>query len=685
MSDLLDDRGRFLELIGSARADDFDRLGIRTIRELLYAFPRDLSDPSQFRSIADLVPGRPATVLARAASVSKPSPSAGRAGERGNPPGLLAAELIDDSGMILEAVWPDQPWLRERLPHCRLLVHGAARRIGRRLVMERPLCHPLAPDAGMEGPIPAYPVAGGLTQPIWRRILGRVLDPALANLEDPLPARLAAGKGYPGLRQAIRRLHFFARDPDWRLARNRLVWDDYFYSQLAILAARRHTLRDRPAIRLSLGPELDHRIRRLHPFRFTPAQDRVIREIGSDFASPFPARRLLQGEAGCGKATVAAYFLLAAAANQVQAFLLTTTDARARRHFAWFGNLLDNSPNSRIRAGLLAGDQDPGERRNLLERMAAGALDIVCASRGFTGEVAVFPRLGLLVVDEQDILGLHRRCRLPPGEDRAHLLVLTSLPLARSLIPTSYGGLEPDFIDASPPGRKPVKTHWHFRSRPGPVREMLESEFRRGRQALVVRPEDGDFTGEGGESIPEFLGGFRLVELGSRLGREDRRRALEDFRLGRIDIMAGAFAEMVEVEAGNATVMLADRAERFTLSQLHQLRMRVGGGPERGHFIMLSEPGREEERLAVIRDNPDGLAVAEAALELGESTGPGPAGQPVWRLADLSSDFELIRDAREEAAKLLEKDPDLTRTGHIPLRRELVRRHGRLWDRAEEY
>ena len=701
MADPLDDSVQFLRHAGPARSRDFAKLGIQTIRDLLYAFPRDMSDRSGLRRIADCHEGEASTVLASAVAVSERS-IPHRNGKGGSLK-ITIAELSDGSGKFLEASWFNQPWLRDKLLSSRILVHGQGHWHGIKLVMEHPL-YEIVPEEdararevarGFARIVPVYPCTGGLTQPIWRKIITEALETRLSGLEEPLPAGMPARLGIPGIGEAIRNLHFPEDAASWHQARRRLAWDECLFLQLTLLAARRHALLDLPGRQFRIGPELDNRIRRLYPFRLTPGQDRAIREISRDMQSPLPMQRLLQGDVGCGKTAVAAYALLAAVANRAQACIMAPTALLARQHFDTFGHILANSPNARVRMGILIGGMPAVERTLAEERLANGGIDIVCATHSAIGDGVAFRDLGLVVIDEQHKFGVRQRFDMVRKGVRPDTLVMTATPIPRSLALSVYGDLDCSVIDTPPPGRKPVKTLQFPQSQRGMAWEIVRGELRRGRQAFIVCPlveENEELDLKSAAAVLENaakgeLAGFRLAPLNGRMDRGEQNRIMDDFRAGRIDALVGTIVVEVGVDVPNATVMLVEQAERFGLAQLHQLRGRVGRGAEQGTFVMLSDAreGEAGARLAALIANADGFAVAEADLAIrgpGEFTGVRQHGWTGLRLVDLARDIGLLREAREEASRLLEADPALAAKEHLPLRRELVRRYGRQWDRV---
>jgi ATP-dependent DNA helicase RecG len=702
MTNSLDDSIQFLKHVGPARADDFAKLDVNTVRDLIWTFPRDMSDRSSLHTIADSPEYRPVTIVATAVGViERTARRRGRfAAGRRAPFSITTAEITDDSGGILEVVWFNQPWLKDKLAGARVLLHGKAKRVGKRLHMDHPL-YEIVPDNAPASTlnfgriVPIYPCTGSLNQALWRRVMAHALDTRLDGLEDPLDGEFLRSRDFPDRRWAVRTMHFPESPEDAARARRRLAWEECFYLQLAVLAARRHALHDLPGRAFKIGPELDTRIRRLFPFRLTGGQDRAARDIARDMQSPLPMQRLLQGDVGSGKTAVAAYALLAAVANRAQACIMAPTSLLARQHHETFSRFLTNSPNARVRVGVLTGGMAAAEKRLVLERLANGTLDIVAATHSAIGDNVVFHDLGLVIIDEQHKFGVRQRFELSRKGVRPDLLVMTATPIPRSLALSVYGDLDLSVIDELPPGRKPVKTLWISRGKPGEAWELMRRELSRGRQGFVVCPlveesEDSDLR-SAEEMHRELsageLKGFRLEILHGRMKRPEQQAIMDRFREGRIDAIVSTIVIEVGVDVPNSTVMLVDHAERFGLAQLHQLRGRVGRGAEQGYFLMLSDArgGEAGERLSALLAASDGFAIAEADLRIrgpGDFTGTRQHGLSSLRLVDLASDIDLMADARSEAARILEDDPELTRREHVSLRRELTRLYGKQWDRV---
>ncbi|MDR1613220.1 MAG: ATP-dependent DNA helicase RecG [Planctomycetota bacterium] len=697
----LDDDIQFLKHVGPARARDFGKLGIKTVRGLMFSFPRDMSDRSSIFTIADAPEDRPISLLVTPLGVEEKvvrrrGQWRGRSGSRLT---ITTFEMTDDSGGILEAVWFNQPWLKERLQGMRLALHGKAVRDGKRLCMEHPQYELVPGDAPLESLsfgriVPIYPMTGSLNQAAWRRAMAFALDSRLELLEDPLPAGLVAEKRFPDLRAAVRAMHFPDDARQWHDARRRLVWEESLYLQLALLAARAHMKNDLPGRAFRLGPELDNRIRRLFPFKFTSAQDKAVREISRDMASPLPMCRLLQGDVGSGKTAVALYASLAAVTNRAQVCLMAPTGLLARQHYDTFSRYLETSPNARVRLGLLVGGMPKAERQFTLDRLKNGTIDILAATHAVISDGVEFHDLGMVVIDEQHKFGVAQRSLLVRKGVRPDLLIMTATPIPRSLALSVYGDLDLSTIDRMPPGRKPVKTLLYCGRDAGKGWSLTRDELKRGRQAFVVCPlveENAELdlraAGEAHRDLGAGeLNGFRLGLLHGRMKRAEQQRILDEFRVGKLDAIVGTIVVEVGVDIPNCTVMAVLSAERFGLAQLHQLRGRVGRGAEQGYFLMFSDfrKGESGGRLNALLSTASGFEIAEADLRLrgpGDMVGDRQHGLPPLKLVDLVRDVELIADARESARYMLSDDPELAGREHIPVRRELVRLYGKQWDR----
>ncbi len=679
----LDDPVQFLKGVGPARARDFARLGIYTVRDLIFTFPRDISDRSQISTIAEAPVGSEVALLVR--------PIACREKEvRGGRLKLTIVEFTDSTGSM-EAVWFNSPWISDKLTTERVLLYGKTKHDYGTLKMEHPkyelIENQVEENALNIGRIvPLYPCTGKLNQQIWRKAMMHALETRLDSLERLYPDDFLRKRNFPDRRTAIHDMHF-PPDTDARsMAEERLKYDEALLMQLVICLSRRHFREDLPGRRFRISRELDRRIRKLFPFRLTAAQDRAVREISADMESPLPMHRLLQGDVGSGKTAVALYAMLAAVAGKAQVCIMAPTGLLARQHLQTMSDFLANSRQSKVQVALMPGSMKKKERKLLLTRLASGAIDILIATHAAIQADVVFRDLGLVVIDEQHKFGVHQRASLLAKGMRPDTLVMTATPIPRSLALTVYGDLDVSVIDELPPGRKPVKT-----TVPGPVREpevwqFLRSQLTQGRQAFVVSPlveenEELDLK-SATQAFREFsenqLAGFRLALLHGRMKREEQQKIMAGFRAGAIDVLVSTVVIEVGVDIPNANIMVVLHAERFGLAQLHQLRGRIGRGREQGHFILLSHARTPEarERLSALSRTSDGFKIAEHDLRMrgpGEFLGSRQHGLPDLKLVDIVRDMEIIQGARNDAQKLLSVDPNLRSPSHLALRTELER------------
>ncbi|MBI4169174.1 MAG: ATP-dependent DNA helicase RecG [Acidobacteria bacterium] len=682
---------RYVKGIGPRRSEALATEGLRTVEDLLFHLPFRYEDRSRFLPIASLLPGLRGTVRGRVVTAALR-----RTRRRGL--SIFEALVEDDSGSI-RVVFFNQPYLNRLLaPGREVILHGEATpaRFGRRgLIMQSPQYEVLAredDEAIHTGRVvPIYPRLPGLSSRAIRRIVHAALGELRASLPDPLPPGLAQARGFPPRRAALALAHFPPEDTDLAElqagrspAHRRLVFEEFFFLQLGFALARQRleSLPEEPGLRVD--DPVRERLRAVLPFRLTAAQRRVLKEIAFDQMSPRPMSRLLQGDVGCGKTVIALLASLLAVENGHQAAFMAPTEILAEQHHRSFRRLLEGRgyPIALLTAGVKG-----AARRQVLQGLRAGTIPILVGTHALLEEEVRFRSLRLAVIDEQHRFGVAQRARLRGKGKRTDVLVMTATPIPRSLALTVYGDLTLSVIDELPPGRRPVKTVLRDeRARPG-VYRFLREQVAQGRQAYVVYPlveesRDSELKAAvamAGRLAREVFPDLRVGLLHGRLRPEEREAVMGDFAAGTIPVLVATTVIEVGIDVPNATVMVIEQAERFGLSQLHQLRGRVGRGSSESYCILMpGTRGTEESlrRLQIMCETNDGFIIARRDLEMrgpGEFLGTRQSGIPDLRVGDILRDLDILEDARREAFDLA------ARLATIPQRGDLVRHMERRW------
>ncbi|MGC9372286.1 MAG: ATP-dependent DNA helicase RecG [Thermovirgaceae bacterium] len=669
---------RFLKGVGPVRAEKLARLGIETVEDLLWHFPRRYEDRRQLTPLASLEQGRYHSILARIVSIEK------RRTKRRNM--SLTVALLTDGTSLAQAVWFNRKGLDKILqPGSRASFYGKAESWRGVLQISNPEFEVLDENESPENTgaiVPVYPGTQGLFQRWIRETVRRTLELVKEKLEDVLPGQTIEKHGFLPFPEAVSQMHFPEDEKLWREARRRLAFEEFFFLQLAFGIRRNRYEED------SRGPVLEGNGRMtqafLHdilPFSLTPAQEKVFGEIRCDISRAVPMNRLLQGDVGSGKTVVAVMFLLCAVDAGCQAALMAPTEILARQHYE---NIRDWFDALGLEVVLLSGSLPQKEKNDALERIASGGVNVVVGTHALLEDDVRFSRLGAVVVDEQHRFGVLQRNRLSAKGEHPHVLVMTATPIPRTLTLSVYGDLSVSVIDELPPGRKDVLTQ----SVPGAGKRKLLGFLKRaqeaGRQVYWVCPlieENEDLSVPSAERRHDQLAGLfgsdRVGLLHGRLPGRDKEKIMESFARNEISLLVATTVIEVGIDIPNATVMVIEEAHRFGLSQLHQLRGRIGRGGDRGYCFLLGDPATEDgkARIEAMCETKDGFRIAEKDLELrgpGEVCGLRQHGVTDFRVANLIKDRELLERAREEAFELIGKDPGLENHGR--LKSALIRR-----------
>jgi len=667
--------------IGPQRAKLLAKLDLVTIEDALVRhLPLRHEDRSQVIPLGRITVGEARTCAGTIAGISPPPRGRGR---------MPLVVTIRDASGFLNCAWFNQPYLARVLKRGqRLIVHGKVQPYGRGPLQMLVKDFEVVED-GEDEPlhagrlVPVYPLTEGLTQRPLRRLMKRLVDGWADRLEDPLPDRVRTARGLVALPQAIAAAHFPESEGEQGAARRRLVFDDFFLLEIG-LAIRRQREGRRRGLALNPSGSLVRRLRASLPYSLTAAQERVWSEIRSDMAEPYPMSRLLQGDVGSGKTVVAALAALTAIEAGYQAAIMAPTEILAVQHLMTLGRLLEPLG---VRAVLLTSAVKGKARVEAAAAVESGEAGCVIGTHALVQGAVAFKRLGLAVIDEQHRFGVAHRAALRGKGESPDVLVMTATPIPRTLALTLYGDLDVSVLDELPPGRRPIATFARTGSKRRQIYDFLRAQIGEGRQVYVVYPlveesEDSDLRAatEMAERLQrETFSERRVGLLHGRLGFADKERVMREFKDGVLDILVSTTVIEVGIDVPNASVMLIEHAERFGLSQLHQLRGRVGRGPWKSYCILLAGSTSEEgrRRIEAMTSTNDGFRIAEVDLELrgpGDFFGTRQSGLPEFRVADLLRDGAMLEEARREAFALVQADPKLVAPEHRALRVGLLTR-----------
>jgi ATP-dependent DNA helicase RecG len=684
-----------LKRVTFALAVKFEKLGVRTVRDLLLLFPRRHVDYGDPVPISQLEFGREQTVRARVWSA--------RERQMGFRMRAAEAQVGDHTGMM-QCVWFNQPWVAKQLPvNAEVVISGRVSEYQGRPKFDNPEWEIWSPDLLHTGRlVPVYPLTSGLANRTVRRVMREALDAYAAMLPDPLPAEMRERLGLAGIREAVEQMHYPSGHEALGRARRRLAFEELLPIQLTMLLRRRMFQKSAPAEPLPMSPEVERGYRASLPFAFTGAQERVLFDVLADLRRPIPMSRLVQGDVGSGKTVIAVAALLAAVENGRQGVMMAPTEILAEQHFRTLCELLgaDGSPGPVVEArpaflerplriALLTGSLRAKERRELHAAVEDGEIDVACGTHALIQGGVRFHDLGVAVVDEQHRFGVMQRAALREkgahGPHTPHMLVMTATPIPRTLALTVYGDLDVSVIDEMPPGRQRIKTTWVGPDERSDAERFVREQVEAGRQAFVICPlvEESETldvkaaTAEYERLSRQVFPDLRVELLHGRMSGKQKDAVMRRFRNGEADILVSTAVIEVGIDVPNATVMLIEGAERFGLAQLHQFRGRVGRGAEQSFCLLLSEEPTEEarRRLELMEETGDGFRLAEADMEMrgpGQFFGTKQSGLPGLKVARLT-DVKLIELSREEATRLLDADPGLTQREHAALNRHVAR------------
>ena len=671
---------RFVKGVGPQRAGQLERKGLRTVEDALFFVPLRHEDRTQLTPLRALVPGQPATCSGVIVGVSPPPPGRSR---------VPFTVMLRDASGYATASWFGWRYLARVLKRGqRVVLHGRVGRYKGAMVIQQP-DYEIVENGEDERLhtgrlVPVYSLTEGLPQRALRSLMWRLVDGFGPEVREVLPEGVRGRRGLVGLAQAVRDTHFPETDGALAAARRRLAFDEGLLLQLGLAILRSRIARER-GVAMNPRGDLVARLRATLPWKLTAAQERVWEELRRDMATPYPMHRLLQGDVGSGKTVVAALGVLTAIEAGYQAAVMAPTEILAEQHFMTFRHLLEPLG---VPIALLTSSLKPRERAARRAALAAGDTACVVGTHALVQEGVEFRRLGLVVVDEQHRFGVEQRARLRSKGEHPDLLVMTATPIPRTLALTIYGDLDVSVLDELPPGRRPIVTVARAEGKRREIYKFLKEQVAAGRQIYVVYPlvEESEAldlraaTDMARHLAEEIFPDLTVGLLHGRLGFEDKDAIMRRFKAGDIHVLVATTVIEVGIDVPNASVMLVEHAERFGLSQLHQLRGRVGRGEWKSYCILLTSGRLGEEaqqRIDAMTATNDGFRIAEVDLELrgpGEFFGTRQSGLPEFRAAELLRDTSLLEEARREASGIVSRDPELADPAHRALRAALLAR-----------
>jgi ATP-dependent DNA helicase RecG len=667
-----------------------DGFGYHTARDLIEHYPRRYLTRGELTDLAHAKKGAEVTLVGTVRNLAKKMP---RRNLR-----ILEVRVADDSGAWV-CTWFNQPWHAQKLTVGTVAAFSGklAWKAGR-LGMANPGYEVLREGDDPEGfaneVIPVYPASKEVSSGRLRRAVGTLLD-RFGDVPDFVPEPLRRTHGLPDRAAALEAIHRPADRKEATRARDRLVYDELFVLQVGLALRRRAQEAGQHGQPLQTDGDLTKRLLASLPFQPTGAQSRVMSEIGADLSSSKPMHRLLQGEVGSGKTLVALWALLCAVQSGMQGAIMAPTEVLADQHGINLRGLLEPLGEG---GGLFGGPRvevltagvTGAARQRVLEGVAAGEVDLLVGTHALLSEGVEFRKLGVIVVDEQHRFGVHQRVRLREKGDSPHVLIMTATPIPRTLALTLYGDLDVSTLDELPPGRTPIATHVvadaTLRDR---AYQRVREEVAAGHQAYVVcalkdesdKVEVRSAKAEAERLRAEVFPDLRVGLVYGDMAAREKEATMDRFRAGEVDVLVSTTVIEVGVDVPNATVMLIEDADRFGLSQLHQLRGRVGRGQAPGLCVLFADPLTDEGRArmdAIARTN-DGFELANEDLRIrGEGTvfDARQSGLSDLKLARLIEDFDWVRRARRDAFALVDADPELADPAHRRLRQEVLARLG---------
>jgi len=662
MNFALNDSIRYVKGVGPAKEKLFNNLGIYTVRDLIYYFPRDYEDRSKKKKIFELQDGEK---ISFDASIRG---NVTTARIRKNMT-LIKASAVDETGMV-SLTWFNALYVKNSLkPGEKYTFFGQIKRTANRIELTNPIFEKIEEDKNIGKILAIYPLTSGLSQNAIRSAMRTIFDDTQNKFDEFLPESIRLNNDLADINSALYYIHFPDSKDCYIKARERLVFDELLLLQLGLMQIKYNNIEDKDGIKFFISDKVNEFIKKL-PFELTGAQNRVLSDIFKDMESTKPMNRLLQGDVGSGKTIVAAISIFNAVKNGYQAVMMAPTGILAEQHYS---GLKDLFLEYGIKVELLSGATTAKNKKAIKEKILNGEIDVVIGTHALLEDDVVFKKLGFIVTDEQHRFGVKQRSKLVLKGENPDTLVMTATPIPRTLALILYGDLDISVIDELPPNRKVIDTFLINESLEERLNGFIAKEIEKGRQAYVVCPliEENEEEDAEQENKPKLKSVFEVAKkyeglfskynvgiLHGKMKQSEKDLVMNDFKEKKIDILISTTVIEVGVNVPNATLMIIENAERFGLAALHQLRGRVGRGSEKSYCILKCySSGRNIlERMDIMTKTNDGFKIAEKDLELrgpGEFLGVRQHGIPEFKIANIFADGKILAKTSEVAKDII--------------------------------
>ncbi|MFO0925041.1 MAG: ATP-dependent DNA helicase RecG [Pirellulales bacterium] len=684
----LDTPLQFFPGVGPERAALLEKLQIDRPIDLLFYFPRAYQNVAPIKDASGLEADVLSSVVGKIEAIDLRSYEDGR---------TSLGALLDIGGGFVRLVWFNQPFRRHQLVRgTRLIATGIPKSTGISWQMRHPEIQVLDADAPMPTmkPIPIYGLTEGLQQKHLYKMVEHALEKLSSLIPDVLPESFRRDHELLDIHEALKKIHQPETMEEAKAARRRFIFQELLIYQLALGMRRSQLRKGPPAPSLPPSVLIDQRILRRFPFELTGDQQKAIQDVGADMGLTVPMNRLIQGDVGSGKTVIALYAMLLAVAHRYQAALMAPTEVLARQHAS---RLQQGLQGSQVHVELLTGSLGQRDRRELMERIALGTVDIVVGTQALLSEHVEFAKLGLIVIDEQHKFGVMQRAALRGAKSQPHCLILSATPIPRTLTMTLFGDLDVSLLKEKPAGRAVVHTYLGQKSQQDSWWSFVSKQVQQGRQAYVIAPrvdqeEEDDL--HGAEQLFETLqqgplSHLRLGLLHGRMDGETKQQVLDRFNDGEIDVLVATTVVEVGIDVPNATVMTILDADRLGLAQLHQLRGRISRGSFPGYLCVFASGDASPDdnaRLQALASTEDGFQLAELDLKMrgpGNLLGTRQHGLPPFRIADLQRDTEILEESRQAAQAIMARDPEFADPSWSKVLHQVQGKHGEMLSLAD--